>query len=48
MSFSVTDLFIVGLGLDITGALLLVRGLLLHSGNCETRHLARGKDRRHA
>lgn len=29
LSFSVTDLFIVGLGLDITGALLLVRGLLL-------------------
>lgn len=29
MSFSIVDLFVVGLGLDITGALLLVRGLLL-------------------
>jgi hypothetical protein len=29
LSFSLTDLFIVGLGFDITGALLLVRGLLI-------------------
>jgi hypothetical protein len=28
-TFSVTDLFVVGLGLDITGALLLLRGLVI-------------------